>query len=106
LCIKTVGALLINAMLVVPAATAANLSRNMRQMFWWTIALSVVVGVVGLYLSFAVHLPIGNRELDLGSGGVIVCMSGLLFFASIPARWLRDRTRERKPAAALAGAKA
>src|SRR5262249_9502512 len=30
LCLKVVGAMLINALLIVPAATAANLSRNMR----------------------------------------------------------------------------
>src|SRR5262245_20102446 len=34
LSIKAVGALLINALLVVPAAAAANVSRNLRQMFW------------------------------------------------------------------------
>src|SRR5206468_1542411 len=44
LCLKIVGALLINALLVVPAATAANLCRNMRQLFWTTIGLCLLVG--------------------------------------------------------------
>ena len=44
LSIKAVGALLINAMLVVPAAAAANLSRNLRQMFWLTIAFCARFG--------------------------------------------------------------
>src|SRR5262245_13203832 len=40
-CIQTVGIMLINAMLVVPAAAAVNLSRNLRQMYWLTIAISL-----------------------------------------------------------------
>src|SRR5207248_6381394 len=44
LSLKTVGALLINALLVVPAATAGNLSRNLRQMFWLSLGLSLFVG--------------------------------------------------------------
>ena len=32
LCLRSVGVLLINALLIVPAATAANVSRNLRQL--------------------------------------------------------------------------
>ena len=48
LSIKAVGALLINALLVVPAAAAANLSRNLRQMFWLTVAFCLGAGLIGL----------------------------------------------------------
>ena len=51
--IVTVGALLINAMLIVPAATASNISRNLRQMFWLTFGLSIAAGLAGLSLSTA-----------------------------------------------------
>src|SRR5262249_8784605 len=37
LCLQIVGVLLVNAFLIVPAAAAANFSRNMRQMFWSSI---------------------------------------------------------------------
>src|SRR5207248_6586064 len=47
LSLHTVGALLINAMLVVPAATAANLCRNVRQLFWRTGGLCLIVGMRG-----------------------------------------------------------
>ena len=40
LSLRTVGALLINALLIVPAAAAANVSRNMRQMFWLSVLAS------------------------------------------------------------------
>lgn len=84
LCLKTVGALLINALLIVPAATANNLSRNMRQMFWLTTGLSLFVGVVGQWLSFAVRIPVGPGDpLSFGSAGTIVVLSVLLFFVSM-----------------------
>src|SRR5438874_2315748 len=38
-CLRVVGALLINAMLVVPAAAAGNVARNMKQLFWITVVL-------------------------------------------------------------------
>ena len=56
-CLKTVGVLLINALLIVPAATAANLCRNMRQLFWRTIVLCLVISCFGLWLSSQVRLP-------------------------------------------------
>jgi zinc transport system permease protein len=84
LCLRTVGALLINALLVVPAATAANLARNMRQLFWLTIGLCVGVGVFGFWLSWEVALPVaGSRPIQFGSSGVIVVLSVVRFFASM-----------------------
>ncbi len=43
LCLRYVGVLLINALLIVPAATAFNLGRNLREVFWFTVLLSVFV---------------------------------------------------------------
>lgn len=84
LCLRIVGALLINAMLIVPAATASNLCLNMRQLFWTTILLSLSVGVLGTWLSFAVRIPLGPGEpLTFGIGGTIVVLSVILFFLSM-----------------------
>jgi zinc transport system permease protein len=81
ICLKIVGALLINALLIVPAATAANLSRNLRQMYWLTISLTLFAGIVGVLVSFELEPVTGLR---LGTSGCIVVLSVLLFFASIP----------------------
>jgi zinc transport system permease protein len=92
-CLRTVGALLINALLIVPAATASNLSRNLRQMFWATVGLSLAVGVAGYVLAYhlRVSLPSG-KPLTFGSGGRIVVLSVVLFFASLAlAGWQRRR---------------
>jgi zinc transport system permease protein len=89
LCVKVVGVLLINALLIVPAATAANVCRNMRQLFWLTIILCLLSGCLGHYLShFEYSLPNG-RDLQFGPAGTIVTVSVLLFFASmVAAPWL------------------
>jgi zinc transport system permease protein len=80
LCIKIVGALLINAFLIVPAATAILLTRNMRQMFWTTIGLTLLVGIGGVLLTW----EIGNSfDLTVGFGGLIIVLSVFLFFAAM-----------------------
>jgi zinc transport system permease protein len=90
LSIKAVGALLINALLVVPAAAAANVSRNLRQMFWLTLAFCVASGLLGFYLSTAVTLPVGGG-VKFGPSGTIVVVSVAFFFASVLASGLKNR---------------
>jgi zinc transport system permease protein len=97
LSLKAVGALLINALLVVPAATAANLSRSARGMFWWTMSVAVFSGVVGLYLS-NYDLPVGHGEpLHLTPSGIIVELCVASFFLSLMYRMVRDRRRPALP---------
>ena len=92
LCLKTVGALLINALLIVPAATAGNVSRNMRQLFWYTIGICLLVGVLGQWLSWSITLHDQDGELHLGTGGTIVVLSVVCFFFSMLAtRYVRGR---------------
>jgi zinc transport system permease protein len=104
LCLRAVGALLINAMLVVPAATAANVSRNLRVMFWCSIGVSLATGVFGLWLSYAVTLPIGRgQSLELGPAGTIVVLSVLAFFFTVAWRAWADRRTGRPGLAAVGG---
>jgi len=85
LSVKTVGTLLINAMLVVPAATASNLCRNMRQLFWATTGLSLGVSLLGYWLSHVVTISLEEQRstLTFGPAGLIVVLSVLLFFVSM-----------------------
>jgi zinc transport system permease protein len=84
LCLWIVGVLLINGLLLVPAATAMGLSRNMRQLFWWTTGLCLLCGLGGIWLSWDVQLG--------DSGGSIVSLAVLLFFALMAINpWLRGR---------------
>lgn len=99
LCLKIVGAMLINALLVVPAATAANLCRNMRQLFWASTGLCLFVGIVGHYLSSEIQLPSpgGGPPTRPGESGTIVVLAVLLFALSMWLPPLVNKFRVRKP---------
>ena len=81
LCLQIVGVLLINGLLIVPAAAAANLSRNLRQHFWWTLTLTVGCGLGGQLLAWEINARFEKAEL--GIGGVIVVLVSVCFFVSM-----------------------
>jgi zinc transport system permease protein len=96
LCLQVVGVLLVNALLIIPAATAGNFARNMRQLFWGAIALGVCAGWAGIALSWQITIddPLPpHRPLPFGQGGVIVVVNVLLFALSmiLGPRWKARR---------------
>lgn len=68
-----VGLLVINSLLVLPAASARNLSGSMRSYHVWSVAISLFSGVSGLILSY---------YLGTAAGGTIVLVAAAIFFAS------------------------
>src|SRR5262244_3824566 len=68
--IRTVGTVLVTALLVIPAATAKLLARSLRQMFVLTPLLGTTSVLGGM---------LGSYYLDLPSGPAIVVLSGLIF---------------------------
>lgn len=89
LCLRFVGALLINALLIIPAATAVNLSRNMRQLFRWTILICLGLSVIGQWLSWELEM---GANIKLGLSGTIVVLNVLAFLISMAiGPWLRAR---------------
>lgn len=94
ICLKAVGALLINALLVVPAAAAANLAGGTRSMFWWTLTITLVSGISGLYMSHAVAFQFGgNQSIDLVPSGAIVLLCVACFFVTLGIRVAAERRR-------------
>lgn len=73
LCIKWVGVLLINALLILPAASSRNISKNMREYHFWSILFSVASGILGLILSY---------YYKLATGSTIVIIAAIIFFAT------------------------
>ncbi len=70
LSIKWVGILIINALLILPAAASRNISKNMREYTLYTIMFSVFSGITGLILSY---------YLDIGAGPTIVLVISIIF---------------------------
>jgi zinc transport system permease protein len=90
LSIQIVGALLINGMLIVPAAAAANFARNLRQMFWYSISLTLFAGLVGYGLSWEINNAIYPHRI--GTSGTIVVLAVAVFVVSmLLGRWVRER---------------
>lgn len=77
LSIRWVGTLIISAMLVLPAAAARNLARNVRGYHGLSVLLALVCGVVGLLLSFA---------WGTASGATIVLSLALCYALSLAKR--------------------
>jgi len=72
--LKLIGALLVLVLIVVPAAGAQNVVRNLRQFVWMSIIFSTISTMFGLLLSGLLPVP---------SGTVIVLVSSLLFYGSL-----------------------
>jgi zinc transport system permease protein len=92
LSISAVGVLLINAMLVLPAATATNLATSQRQMFRMTVGVSVGIGIIGLFACQNFIPKFGDNEpSEFGVSGSIIVIGVLLFFFSMIIPYLRKR---------------
>jgi len=83
LSIRWVGVLLINALLILPAAAARNIARSVRQHAVYSVLLSVLSGVAGLVLS----VPLGSSV----GAAVVLCAASLYAVTLIISRILRIR---------------
>ena len=72
LSIRWIGVLLINSLVILPAASARNISLNTRQYHLLTLIFSVVMGVLGLVISYYVHVPTGPTIVLLLGGTFFV----------------------------------
>ena len=52
LAISWVGLMILNSLLVLPAASARNISRNLRQYHLFSVLFALIAGILGLILSY------------------------------------------------------
>lgn len=69
--IRWIGILLINSLLILPAASSRNIAKNMRSYHLISVLFSLFSGVVGLILSYYWNIP---------TGPMIVLISGIIYF--------------------------
>lgn len=72
--LKTVGIVLVLALLVTPAATASLLARRLPGIIATAVVLALVAVVTGLYLSFHLDLPSGPAIALVTTGLFLVAM--------------------------------
>lgn len=82
--IKWVGVLIINSLLVLPAASARNVARSMRSYHAWSVGVSMFSGVTGLILSY---------YLGTAAGGTIVLVAAVVFAVTFTVGALSGRRR-------------
>ena len=69
--IRWIGILLINSLLILPAASSRNIAKNMRQYHLLAVVFSMLAGLTGLIISYYYNIP---------TGPMIVIIAGLIYF--------------------------
>jgi zinc transport system permease protein len=86
-CVKIVGAVLVEALLLIPAASARNVNRSLKGFVLWSMIFSTVSCLVGIYAPMRWDLP-------LPSGGAIILAGAVIFLVTLVIRMLLPRYRE------------
>jgi zinc transport system permease protein len=95
---RTVGLLLVSALMVVPVATSQQLARSFRMTIGGAIGVGVVAAVGGLLISAGV-----SDHATVAPGPTIVLVALAMFAATWPVgAWLRHRQRVAAPFPAVA----
>lgn len=84
--VRVIGALLVSAMLVLPAATARLLTSSLGRMLWWSPLLGAAFGFVGMYASWYADVP----------SGAVITLAGTVVFGSV---WIASDLSTRRAAA-------
>lgn len=71
--IKWIGILIINALLILPAASSRNISENMREYHFFSIVFSMFSGILGLIISYYVNVA---------TGPMIVIIASIIYFVT------------------------
>jgi ABC-type Mn2+/Zn2+ transport system permease subunit len=78
--LKMIGALLVEALVVVPAAAARNVARGTRAYLAWSVLVAFIAGAGGLAISTRVLVP---------TGAAVVLAASLIFFVTLGVGALR-----------------
>jgi zinc transport system permease protein len=87
--LKVIGALMVAALVVVPAAAARNLAHSARGYLWWSIAVAFLGGAGGLAISTRLLVP---------TGGAVVLAVSLIFFVTLAVGTLQRGRQRGRPA--------
>ena len=71
--IRWIGILLINSMMILPAASSRNISTNMRNYHGYAVIFALISGITGLIISYYANVP---------TGPMIVIISGIIYFST------------------------
>lgn len=85
--VKIIGSILVEALLLIPAAAAKNISKSMRSFIVYSIIFALISCLVGIFI------PI-YYEISIPSGGAIILISAFIFILTIIMRAMFKGFRE------------
>ena len=74
LSVKWIGILTINSFLILPSAAARNIALNSKQYHFYSLAIGIICGIVGLIISF---------YADTSAGATMVLTSAVVYFITL-----------------------
>ncbi len=74
LSIRWIGILLINSMIILPAASSRNIAKDMRTYHGFAIIFAMFAGIIGLIVSYFINIP---------TGPMIVILLGIIYFLTL-----------------------
>jgi zinc transport system permease protein len=84
--LKVIGALLVEALVLVPAAAARNLARGTRSYFAWSVVVAFLGGAGGLGVSTQLVVPTG--------GAVVLAVSAIFFMTLAAGSLVRSKPQQ------------
>ena len=73
--VKIIGSILVEALLLIPAAAAKNLSKSIKSFVSYSVIFALICCLLGVYL------PI-HFDISIPSGGAIIMISSFIFIAT------------------------
>ena len=80
--IRWIGILLINSMMILPAASSRNVAKDMRSYHVFSVIFAMFSGIAGLIISYYNNVP---------TGPMIVILSGAIYFATLGVKKLATK---------------
>lgn len=74
--VKIIGAALVEALLLIPAASAKNVSKSMGKFFFYSILFSLISCIVGIIIPL-------HFNISIPSGGAIILAASFIFFMTM-----------------------
>ncbi len=87
--LKAVGELLVIAMIIIPAASACQLTYNIRK----ALILSAIFGVISSFLGITLSYYLNIKGLPVPTGAVMVIIATVIFFLTVSLSPKRNKGR-------------
>ena len=82
--VKIIGAVLVEALMLIPAAASRNVSRSLKTFVIYAVAFATISCMVGIIVPIQFNIPVP-------SGGAIIITSAIIFFITLPLRFLGNK---------------